>query len=175
MDYVEELIPKEPIHIPQESLLVTMPENWQPPSKFFVEDTKPATAAHHDTNTMEEKIEEVHICIVEEEFSKEFLHMASQDAPLLQGYDLSSVAAKDEDPGKEEGAQGQHTTKECKYGAQDRVKAATGEAVEVLGGTMMEGGEVFAPPPISIVPEPWCAPPPFFPTLLPPRTIGISV
>jgi len=55
------------------------------------------------------------------------------------------------------------------------VKAATGEAVEVLGGTMMEGGEVFAPPPISIVPEPWCAPPPFFPTLLPPRTIGISV
>jgi hypothetical protein len=77
MDYVEELIPKEPIHIPQESLLVTMPENWQPPSNFFVEDTKPTTAAHHDNNTMEEKIEEVHICIIEEAFSKEFLHMDS--------------------------------------------------------------------------------------------------
>jgi hypothetical protein len=42
------------------------------------------------------------------------------------------------------------------------VQDTTGEAVEGLHGTMMEGGEVFVSPPIWIVPEPWCAPPPFF-------------
>jgi hypothetical protein len=75
---------------------------------------------------------------------------------------LSSAAAKDGDPGKEEGAQGWRATTEHKDGAQDKVQAATGEAVEGLGGTTMEGGEVLVPPPISIVPEPWRAPPPFF-------------
>jgi hypothetical protein len=55
MAYVEEVILEEPIQIPLKSLLFIVPENWQPPSNFFVEDTKPATASHHDTNTMEEK------------------------------------------------------------------------------------------------------------------------
>jgi hypothetical protein len=32
MAYVEEVIPEEPIQIPLESLLFTVPENWQPPS-----------------------------------------------------------------------------------------------------------------------------------------------
>jgi hypothetical protein len=63
--------------MPPESLLFTVPKNQQPPSKFSAEDTKPTTPAHHDTNTMEAKIEEVHIFFVKEEFPEELLHMAS--------------------------------------------------------------------------------------------------
>jgi hypothetical protein len=48
---------------------------------------------------------------------EEFLHMASQDAPLLEGYDLSSITAKDEDLGKEEGAHGSCAMTEHKDGA----------------------------------------------------------
>jgi hypothetical protein len=47
--------------------------------------------------------------IIEEEFPellREILHMASQDALLPEGYDISSATARDRDPGKEEGAQG---------------------------------------------------------------------
>jgi hypothetical protein len=88
--------------------------------------------------------------------------MASQDAPLLEGYDLSSITAKDEDLGKEEGAHGLRAVTEHKDGAQDKVQDTTGEAEEGLHGTMIEGDEVFVSPPIWIVPEPWHAPPPLF-------------
>jgi hypothetical protein len=67
---------------------------------------------HHDTNTMEAKIEEIHIYIVEEEF----LYMASQDALLSEGYDPSSAVVGDGDPGKEEGAHGCGMTIEHKNG-----------------------------------------------------------
>jgi hypothetical protein len=40
------------------------------------------------------------------------------------------------------------------------MQATTSEVVE--GGTSKEGGEVLAPPPISIAPEQWRVPPPFF-------------
>jgi hypothetical protein len=130
MAYVEEVTPEEPIQIPPESLLFTVPENWQPPSSFPVEDTKPATTAHHDTNTMEAKMEEFHICFVEEEFSEELLHMASQDATLSAGYDPSRATVREGDPGKEEGAQGWSATTEHKEGAEDGMQAATGEVVE---------------------------------------------
>jgi hypothetical protein len=147
-------------------------ENWQPPSSFYAEDTKPATASHDDPNTMEAMMEEVHICFVEEEFLTELLHMAeSQDAILSEGHDPSRATTRDGDPEKEEGAQGWSATTEHKEGAEDGMQAATGEAVEGPGGTMKEGGKVFAPPPISIVPELWRAPP----TILPPGAIGISV
>ena len=76
MAHVEEVILEEPLQIPQESLLFTMPKNWTPPSNFSVEATTPATEVHHCTSTMEEA-EEVHTYIVEEEFLKEFLHLES--------------------------------------------------------------------------------------------------
>jgi hypothetical protein len=162
MAYVEEVIPEEPIQIPLESLLFTVPENWQPPSNFFVEDTKPATAAHHDTNTMEEKIEEVHICIVEEEFSRRNSSTWPLRMPYFQKATIFQCHSEGRGPREGGRSTGMERNEEHKDGAQDGVQAATGEAVEGLGGTMMEGGEVFAPPPISIVPEPWRAPPPFF-------------
>lgn len=102
MAHLEEVTPEEPIQIPPESLLFTVPENWQPQSNFSVEDTKPATAAYHDTSTME--FPEVQICFVEEEFSEELLHMASQDATLSEVYNPSGDTERDGDPGKEEGA-----------------------------------------------------------------------
>jgi len=37
---------------------------------------------HHETNTMEARMEEFHICYVEEELPEECLHMNSQDATL---------------------------------------------------------------------------------------------
>jgi hypothetical protein len=162
MAYVEEVILEEPIQIPPESLLFTVPENWQPPSSFPEEDTKSATTAHHDTNTMEAKMEEFHICYVEEEFPEELLHMASQDATLSAGYDPSRATAREEDPGKKVGAQGWSATTEHQEGAEDGMQAATSEVVEGPGGTTKEGGKVLAPPPISIAPEQWRAPPPFF-------------
>jgi hypothetical protein len=44
--------------------------------------------------------------------------------------------------------------------AEDGMQAATGEAMEGSGGTTTKGGEVFVPPPISVVPEPWHGPHP---------------
>jgi hypothetical protein len=67
MAHVEEVILEEPLQIPPESLLFTMTKNWKPPNNFSVEATTPATEVHHCTSTMEEA-EEVHTCIVEEEF-----------------------------------------------------------------------------------------------------------
>jgi len=49
-----------------------------------------------------EEVEEVHIFIVEEEF----LHLDSQDDFLLGDNELSNATTEDEDPGKEEYAQG---------------------------------------------------------------------
>jgi hypothetical protein len=43
MAYVEEVIPEEPLQFPLESLLFTVPENWQPPSHFSAEAIAPAT------------------------------------------------------------------------------------------------------------------------------------
>jgi hypothetical protein len=68
MDYVEEVTLEKPIQIPLESLLFTSLENWQPPSIFPMKDTNPATLSHHNTITMEEKMEEFFICFIEEEF-----------------------------------------------------------------------------------------------------------
>jgi hypothetical protein len=153
MAYVEEVTPEEPIQIPPESLLFIVPENWQPPSSFPEEYTKPTTTTHHYTNTMEEKMKEFHICYVEEEFPEELLHMACQDATLSAGYDPSRATEREEDPRKEEGAQGWSRTMEHQEGAEVGMQVATSEVAESLGGTMKEGGEVLAPPPISIAPE----------------------
>jgi hypothetical protein len=101
MAYVEEVIPEEPLQIPLESLLFTVPENWQPPSNFSAEATAPATEVRHCTNTMEEA-EEVHTCIVEEEF----LHLDSQDTLLPGDNEFSNAAAEDEELGKEDGRDG---------------------------------------------------------------------
>jgi hypothetical protein len=88
MAYVEEVTLEEPIQIPPESLLFTVPENWQPPSNFPEEDTQSATTTHHETNTMAEKMEEFHIFYIEEEFPEELLHMVLR-MPHFQGYDPS--------------------------------------------------------------------------------------
>jgi hypothetical protein len=43
MAYVEEVFPEEPIQVPPEHLLFTVPDNWQPPSNFLEEATMAAT------------------------------------------------------------------------------------------------------------------------------------
>jgi hypothetical protein len=106
MAYVEEVTLEEPIQILLESLLFTVLENWKPPRSFLEEDTMLITTAHHNTITMEAKMEEFHICYVEEEFPEELLHMASQDATLLAGYDPSRATVREDDPVKKVGAQG---------------------------------------------------------------------
>jgi hypothetical protein len=128
----------------------------------IAEDTKPATTAHHDTNTMEEKMEEFHICFVEEEFPGGTPPHGLSGCHTFRRLRSFQSHSERRDPGKEEGAQGWSTTTEHKEGEEDGMQAATGEVVEGPGGTMKEGGKVLAPPPISIVPEPWHAPPPFF-------------
>jgi hypothetical protein len=95
MAYVEEVIPEEPLQLPLESLLFTVPENWQPPSHFSVKFTAPAIEFF--TCIMEEA-EEVHTCIMGEEF----LHLDSQDISLPGDIKFSNTAVEDEELGKEE-------------------------------------------------------------------------
>jgi hypothetical protein len=64
MDYVEKLIPKEPIQVPLESLLFTVPDDLQFP-------------IHNKTSTGTHVAMEDTTCIVEEEFLGEFLHLDS--------------------------------------------------------------------------------------------------
>jgi hypothetical protein len=119
MAYVEEVTLEEPIQIPLESLLFTVLENWKPPRSFPEEDTMSITTAHHNTITMEAKMEEFHICYVEEEFPEELLHMASQDATLLAGYDPSRATVREDDPVKKVGAQGQSAATNHQEGSED--------------------------------------------------------
>jgi hypothetical protein len=88
--------------------------------------------------------------------------MASQDATLSVGYDSSRATTKEEDPGKEEGAQGWSAMVEHQEGEEDGMQDTITEVVEGPGGTTREGGKALVPPPISIAPKQWHAPPPFF-------------
>jgi hypothetical protein len=142
MAYVEEVIPEEPLQVPPESLLFTVPDNWQPPSHFSAEAIAP------DTDRPVREAKEAYTCIVEEE---EFLHLDSQDATLPGDFKISNAAEEDEELGMEEN----FGMKKDKDGAHE----ATGE---VVGGMTVEGGSVLAPPPITIILEPWKDPPPFF-------------
>jgi hypothetical protein len=82
MAYVEEVTPEEPIQIPSGVSSLYCARELATSKQLLLEDTKPATAAHHDTSTMEAKMEEVHICFIKEEFPEELLHMASQQERL---------------------------------------------------------------------------------------------
>jgi hypothetical protein len=64
MAYVEEVIPEEPIQVPPESLLFTVPDDLQFPSL-------------NTMSTSTQDAMEGTTCIVEEEFPGEFLHMDS--------------------------------------------------------------------------------------------------
>ena len=109
---------------------------------------------------MEAKLEEFHIIYIEEEFPKELLHMASQDATLSVGYDPSRATDREEDPRKKAGARGRSAVAKHRDKAKDGMQVATSEVVE--GGTSKEGGEVLVPPPITITLDRWCVPLPFF-------------
>jgi hypothetical protein len=108
MAYVEEVIPKEPLQIPLESLLFTVPENWQPPSNFSAEATAPATRGsplhqHHGGGRGGSHLYRGG------GIPEEFLHLDSQDALLPGDNEFSNAAAEDEELGKEDGTQGWHT------------------------------------------------------------------
>jgi hypothetical protein len=154
MAYVEEVILDEPIQIPLEPLLFTVPENWQPPSNLPEEAIKAVNAEHQDHNTMEEQLEEFHICYVEEEFQEDLLHMASQDVALTAGYNVSRATESNKDQGKPAGDQGQSVAIEQQSG----VETSEAKASDIS----KEGDEVLVPPPISIMQEQWHVPPPFF-------------
>jgi hypothetical protein len=62
MAYVEEEIPEEPIQVPPESLLFTVPDNWQPPNHIPT-----STSASAIIQQAQEAREET-TCIIEEEF-----------------------------------------------------------------------------------------------------------
>jgi hypothetical protein len=94
-----------------------------------------------------EEAKEVHTCIVEEEF----LHLDSQDASLPGDIKFSNAAAEDEELGRRRNS----GMEKDRDGAQEAT-------CEVVGGMMVEGGPVLAPPPITIILEPWQDPPPFF-------------
>jgi len=72
-----------------------MPENWLPPSHFSMKFT--ALAIEFFTCIMEE-VEEVHTCIMGEEF----LHLDSQDVLLPGDIKFSNTAMEDEALRKEE-------------------------------------------------------------------------
>jgi hypothetical protein len=62
MAYMEEVILEEPILFPLESLLFTVPDNWQPPIQFPTS-TSASGTIHHAQEDREETT-----CIIEEEF-----------------------------------------------------------------------------------------------------------
>jgi hypothetical protein len=163
--FVEEVIPEEPIQLPPESMLFTVPENWQPPTSLPGEETHAITAAHHSTGTMESRMEEFHIFYVEEELPEECLQMAAQDDTILAGHDPFKVSEQEVDPGStgmgvEDGAEERSAEVDHQGEAQEGTQAAASEAVG--GGTSKEGGEVLAPPPITMTLDQWRVPPPLF-------------
>jgi hypothetical protein len=68
MAYVEEVILEEPIQVPSESLLFTVPDDLQLPS-------------HHTMSISTQAAMEGATCIIEEEFPGEFLHLDSSVPP----------------------------------------------------------------------------------------------
>jgi hypothetical protein len=153
--FVEDLIPEEPIQLPPESMLFTVPENWQPPTIFPEDETRAITTAHHNTGTMDSRMEEFPICYVEEELSKECLQMAAQDDTILVGHDPFKVSEQEVDlRSTGMGAEERSVEVDHQGEAQEGTRAAASEAVG--------GGEVLAPPPITMTPAQWHFPPPFF-------------
>jgi hypothetical protein len=145
MAYVEEVFPEEPIQVPPEHLLFTVPDNWQPPSHFLEEDTMVAIEKQQGSDTGEEKFDEFPTCYIEEEIPEE---LDSQKAALAAGH----TSDKGMESNKNEGA-----------GMEQQREAAPSEAEENRpGGTTREGGKVLSPPPISSMQEQWRVPPPFF-------------
>jgi len=69
MAYVEEDIPKEPISVPPESIIFTVPDNWKPPNHIPT-----STSSSAIIQQVQEAREET-ICIIEEEF----LHLDPED------------------------------------------------------------------------------------------------
>jgi hypothetical protein len=86
MAYVEEVILEEPIQVPPESLLFTVPDDLQFPS-------------HNTMSTSAQAAMEGATCIVEEEFPGEFLHLDSnvsiQDTDNQIGTEVEAVKAED--------------------------------------------------------------------------------
>jgi hypothetical protein len=68
MAYVEEIAPGESIQSYNESLLFTVPDNWNPPACFGKDATTPAPRTVHSPR--DAPVEEFTACIVEEEFLK---------------------------------------------------------------------------------------------------------
>jgi hypothetical protein len=134
MAYVEEDIPEEPIQVPPESLLFTVPDNWQPPSHI------PASTSASTIIQQAQEAREETTCIIEEEFPEEFLHLDPED----------TIQTKDS------------ATKELRaVEAMEAAQEDSGEAAIVLG-MEVEGGPVLAPPPLSTLPDFGQEPPPFF-------------
>jgi hypothetical protein len=161
--FVEEVIPEEPIQLPPESMLFTVPENWQPPTSF-PEETQAITVAHHSTDTMESRMEEFHICYVEEEIPEECLHMASQDDTISVGYAPFKASEKEDDPG----AQGREQEEEqrSEHGSRPPGQSRGGNAgcnKRGSGGWHVKGGWR-GPCATSYYDnmDQWCVPPPFF-------------
>jgi hypothetical protein len=112
MAFVEEVLPEEPLQIPPEPLLFTVPENWQPSSSLPGEVTKAVTVESQGHSTMEE----FPTCYIEEEFPEELLHMASQDAAIAASHNSSRVMGSDTDQEKQVEEQGQGAAREQQSG-----------------------------------------------------------
>jgi len=67
MAYAEEIFLEEPIQVPSEHLLFTVPENWNPPTFFPMEVTMEATGAHQYLHRGANQTEEPPTCYIEED------------------------------------------------------------------------------------------------------------
>ena len=81
MDYVEEIALEEPIQVPLEHLLFTVPDNWNLPTCFPGE-AKPRAAETPPSHKEGDPTEEPTICYIEEE--------------ILDGVEVTTTSATSE-------------------------------------------------------------------------------
>jgi hypothetical protein len=134
MAYVEEVSPEEPIQVPPEHLLFTVPDNWNLPTCFPGEAKPRATGTPH-SHKEGDQMEEPTTCYVEEE--------------ILEGVEATTTSAAGEfsmDADHQEAQRGQQDRREIGEAEDSRVR---------------EGGRAPAPRPLSFMQEVWHVQPPF--------------
>jgi hypothetical protein len=128
MAFVEEEIPEEPSQVPPESLLFTIPNNWQPPSQI------PTSTSAPTTILQAQEAREETTCIIEEEF----LHLDTEDTIQIKDSGMAEDLGAAENLGE---------TKDMEESHKEFNEAATVCSLEV------EGEKILAPPPLFTLPD----------------------
>jgi hypothetical protein len=93
MEFVEEVLLQEPLQIPPEPLIFTVPEGWQPSRSLPEEANQVIIVEHQGHNTMNE----FPTCYIKDDFSEELLHVASQDVAIPASHNSARVMGSDMD------------------------------------------------------------------------------